>query len=141
MAENVPWYSPARWFLSSDDLEAGKAADRKLEELNRQAWQEGRITTEEYARRQEAIQNNSSDQYLLQVDGAFKEGWREGEQTVGTVIKDTVAGVAGVAGSVVAAPVKGIVAGLPWWLWLLGGLAVLVYLGALPRILAELRKL
>lgn len=139
--KTVAWYNPSDWFLSAEDIAKGAEADRRLEELNRQAWEQGKITTEEYNRRRGEIDANSSDKYQAQVDDAFREGWREGEQTVAGGFKAVVGGVTGAAGSVIGAPLRGILAGIPWWLWIVGVLAALVYLGALPRILAELRKL
>lgn len=127
-------------FLSTADREAGARADATLEELNRRAWEAGKISTAEYNRRQTASMEQSAGTYNQQIDDAFRAGWREGETNVSEAATRIVSAVGGAASSVVGAPIAGALKGVPLWAWILGGLALNHYLGGTPRLVAGLKN-
>jgi hypothetical protein len=129
------------WFYLGDEVEKGKQLDEKLASLNRDALARGVYDSGTFAEAEANRQKEDSSTYSAQIDGAFGDGWRDGEQTVVNAVEGTVGAITGAAGSVVGAPLKGLLKGIPWWLWILGVGALLTYLGMLPGVLAGARKL
>lgn len=133
----MSWLSPSSWFLSAEDIAAGRAADEKLRALNEAAAQRGSISPLELERRNQAQQDSDAGTYAPGVNGSFRQGWQEGQQNVEDVIKDTTSAIANGVGSVIAAPAKGLASGMPWWLWLIALVALLVYVGMMPGVSAS----
>lgn len=126
----MSWFS--QWLLGEGEVQKGRTADAQLAALDAAAFEAGTISADEFARRNRAREVESADTYLAQIDGAFVEGWQEGERTVQGAVASTVGGAAAVVRDVVGAPLVGVVQGLPWWAWLLGIIALLGWAGLLP---------
>lgn len=129
----------AGWWIK-DDVEEGRKLDEQLGQLNRDALQRGVWTEDQYRAAEDRRAAGSADTYAAGVVEDFSVGWKEGEQNVYEAVRDTTAGVLGVVGDVAKAPIKGILAGLPWWAWLLGIVAVLAYTGTLPGVAMAIRR-
>jgi hypothetical protein len=127
-----------KWWVPDDVVQKGASLDAQLAELDRAAFESGKISAAEYARRQRQRGMESADTYRDQVDEAFVTGWNEQKVEIQNAAKSTVAAVAKAAGDVVSAPVSGVLMGIPWWLWLVGGVAALAWFGFLPGVLAGL---
>lgn len=89
--------------------------DRKLRELNAAAVERGRMTPEQY---QEFVRRQDAQRPVdEQVGEAFVEGAKEGlekqQQAVRGALTETV---------------KAAVGFVPWWLWILAGVALVVWL-------------
>lgn len=128
------------WYLDSEDVEAGKRLDAQKAELDRKAYEDGKITGAEYERRQMADAPNLAGGYDDQVVEAFDDGWDTGKKRVSDSIESTVRSVSGTAADVLAGPLAGIAKGLPWWAWIVGGVALLAWAGLLPGVVAGLRS-
>lgn len=127
------------WYLDSEDVSTGKRLDAQKAELDRKAYEDGKISGEEYSRRQMADAPNLAGGYGDQVIEAFDDGWDTGKQNVADTIEKTVRSVSGTAADVFAGPLAGFTKGLPWWAWIAGGVALLAWLGLLPGVVAGLR--
>lgn len=136
----MSWWQPSSWFLSADEVQRGKDADARLDALNRQAWESGKIDSQEYQRRQAAAAGESASTYESQVDAAFEEGWQQGKDSVSDAVAATTRAVTGAAGSVVSAPLRGLLSGIPWWLWLAAAGVVVWKLGLAPGLVSSARR-
>lgn len=136
----MSWWNPSDWFLSDEEVKRGAELDAQIAKLDREKWESGKITTAEYERRQAAQAENAAGTYKPQVDDAFLQGWEEGKKDAIDAIAKTTSGVTKAAGDILAAPVRGILGGIPWWLWLILAAGAALYLGALPRILGALKS-
>lgn len=118
------------WLTGYDAENAARGA-RADAELNRMAQEDyltpgGRYYSEENAA---AVRRNyETDAYLNDaqaheaIDQAFDEGWQEGRQNVSNTIT-------GALNRIIADPLRAIIGGLPWWLWLAAALFVFGYFG------------
>ena len=127
------------WWVK-DDVEEGKRLDDELAALNRRALERGQWTPGQYESAEARRQENSADTYGGQVAESFNDGWTEGADNVSAVVSDTTAAILNTAGSVATAPVRGLLRGLPWWAWLVGGVALLAWSGMLPGVVAAVRS-
>lgn len=128
------------WYLDSADVDAGKRLDAQKAELDRKAFEDGKISGAEYERRQMADAPNLAGTYGDQVVEAFDDGWDTGKKRVADTIEGTVRSVSGTAADVLSGPLAGIAKGLPWWAWIVGGVALLAWAGLLPGVVAGLRS-
>jgi hypothetical protein len=86
-------------FVSQEEFDRGAAADSALERLNNQAYEQGRISSEENLRRLQNINANRLDtgaifqQEGTNVAAGFVAGWKEGADRIQSGIKNTVGGV------------------------------------------------
>ena len=127
------------WYVDQADVDKGRALDQQKAELDRKAFEDGKISAAEYERRQMADAPNAADTYRGQVNDAFDEGWADGKAAVIDTVSGTVRSVTGTAADIVGAPLAGLFKGLPWWAWIVGTVALLAWLGLLPGVIAGLR--
>jgi len=115
------------WLTGYDSENAQRAAeaDARLRQLNADAAASGRYD-------QRTVDQITAD-YATQFDTnpdtigtAFDEGWQEGRQNVSGFIS-------GAINRIVADPLRAVIGGLPWWLWLLALGALAFYLWPLLR--------
>jgi hypothetical protein len=125
-----------KWWVPEAEVQKGLALDGQLAELDRKAFEEGKISAAELARRDRERKINAADTYRDQVDREFVDTWNQQRDKIQTAAKETVAAVAKAAGDVVSAPVSGVLAGVPWWLWIVGGIAALAWFGFLPGVVS-----
>lgn len=128
-----------KWLLGVDlDAEqaASDTADAKIRALNQSAVDRGVWTPDQ---RNAADSRLESAPVTDQVAQDFQTGWNEGAANVAKATEKVISGVAGTAADVVSAPLLGVLRGLPWWLWIAGGLAAAAYFGLLPGLLAGVR--
>ncbi len=115
------------WLTGYDAANAARAAqaDAELRRLNQAKIDSGYYTPEQVAATR---RNYEADAYLDDtaarnaIDESFDQGWQEGRQNVSNTIK-------GALNRIVADPLRAVIGGLPWWLWLAAGLAVFGYFG------------
>lgn len=119
-------------WLSQDEIDRGRLADSRLDQLNRNAFEAGKISGEEYAARYGKIQASSMDALLEDPMSSpwsgFKEGLKEGAENVQGAVKNTL-----------AAPFNFAFGSIPWQVWLLGLVALAWYLGLFGRLKGALR--
>lgn len=108
----------SRWILGVD-VEAEQAKsdslDAQLRELNAEAERRGVITPEQ--RRASDARIESAAPVSDQIGSEFSAGWREGADNVSDAFTGVISGTGRVVGDAVAAPLWGVVRGLPWWAW------------------------
>lgn len=109
-----------RIFLGSEEVERGAAADKKLAELNRQAYETGLWNEAQYAQAETNRLNNAAETYGRQIGDAFTEGAKEGLAKAQEAVKGTVGTVTG-----------GALGFVPWYVWLLGAAWLALQLGVL----------
>lgn len=101
-------------YLSQDDIDAGKAAESRLDALNRDQFDAGRISDQEYTDRQSRINSSSITSMLENPEtspwSGFKEGLAEGADNVQSTIKGAI-----------AAPINFTLGAIPWQVWLIAG--------------------
>lgn len=131
----MSWYNPTSWFVDKENVEAGAAADAKLDALNAQDYgRGGRIyekieadqgTAAANSTLEEVLNNAASDATASSIEAAqedvneaFVTGWNEAYDKRTSQAK-----------SVIGAPFKVLWDSLPWYVWLLAGLALFIYLG------------
>lgn len=128
----------AGWWVK-DDVAEGKRLDDELAALNRGSLERGVWDEKTYQGAEARRQENAGETYPVQVVGAFEEGWQDGEQTISNAVQATVETITGTAQSIVTSPIRGLIRGIPWWLWLGGGIALLAYSGLLPGVISAAR--
>ncbi len=103
----------------------GDAAAAELTRLKDEKIASGYYTAEQAIQIQK---NYETDAYLNEEEAqeaigeAFDEGWEEGRQNVSNAISGTL-------NKVVGGPLRAILGGIPWWLWLAAILGVVGYFG------------
>lgn len=114
------------WFYSDPENDArGAAAAAQLEQIKNDRIASGYYNAAQAAQVQQSWE---TDAYLTpaQADAAlndaFDEGWQEGQQNVSTFIGGTL-------NKVVGSPLKAILGGIPWWVWLALIVGLFFYLG------------
>lgn len=124
------------WITGYDAENAARAAaaDAELRRMADETYIRpgGRRYTPEHAERVAA--NYETDAFLGEdaaraaIGDAFDEGWEEGRENVSGFI-------AGAANKVVGGPLRAILGGIPWWVWLAAGIYVAWRLGFLEKLL------
>ena len=102
------------WLTGYDSENAARAAeaDAKLRALNeRQATAYGEQWKAQVDRNYATQEAIGEDAQRRQIDEAFDEGWAEGRDNVSRGIKGTL--------NLLVEPLRAVLAGIPWWLWLL----------------------
>ena len=99
------------------EQERGDELDRRRLELDRQALERGRITQQEYARREAQVAEQRVD-VGAELNASFKEGAQEGYQNVTGGLR-----------AALAAPFKFIFDALPWQAFVALAVALFLYLG------------
>lgn len=101
-------------FTDKENAARGAAADAELRRIKDERIASGYYSPEQVT----AIQRSyETDAYLNEaqaqqaINGAFWEGWNDGRKNVSNAITGTL-------NRVVADPLRAIVGGIPWWLWL-----------------------
>ncbi len=115
------------WLSGYDSENAARAdaASAKVQQLNADAAASGRYDEATYAQ----IQRDYQIQFDTSPDTIsteFDAGWVEGRQNVSGFIT-------GALNRIVADPLRAVIAGLPWWLWVLALGALTFYLWPLLR--------
>jgi len=119
------------WISGHDSENAARAAqaDATLAQLNAEARDRGRYDDATWRK----IQSDYDSQFSFDpsqqedsVSDAFNEGWQEGRQNVSGFI-------GGAINKIVADPLRAVIGGLPWWLWVLALAAGAFYLWPLLR--------
>lgn len=100
------------WLTGYDSENAARAdaATAKRQQLNADALASGRYDAVTYAQ----IQRDYQEQFDTNpdtIDTAFQEGWAEGRGNVSGFIS-------GAIDKIVADPLRAVIGGLPWWLWI-----------------------
>lgn len=126
-------------FLGAEEIARGERLDAQKAELDRAAWEAGKITAEEWDRRKLGDAPNAASTYPQQVDHAFDQGWLEGKESVKRTVAGVVGGTTGTVRDLIEGPVAGFFRGLPWWGWIALGIVALAWSGALPGVLSGLR--
>jgi alanine dehydrogenase len=112
--------------------------DAQLAEVNEEARTTGRIDEATYQKTVEhlAAQMAATENIQGEVNEAFVEGWIEGYENELAILESIPEYAGRIVGDVTAAVGRGagkglgsILGGIPWWLWLAGGVALFVYLG------------
>ena len=115
------------WISGYDESGAAKAAaaDVERKRLAQIDVERGYLNPEVYAQYQRDYETDAFlDSIAAQnvIEESFDEGWQEGRQNVSNAISGTL-------NRIIADPLRAIIGGLPWWLWLAAGLAVFGYFG------------
>lgn len=131
----MSWYNPTSWFIDEKNVDAGAAADAKLQAMNAKDYGKGgdlynQVAATEGTAAADAnlatvLANQATDATVAsvveaeaQVNQAFVEGLGEAydERT-------------GQARAVLNAPFKVLWDSVPWYFWLLGAAGLFLYLG------------
>lgn len=119
------WAEKLFYGESSADLQAeSDELDRKLAEQNQKALERGAITPEVFQQTQDNIAAGRIDAQG-EINQAFDEGWDEGKANIRQTVGDVVTSPLGL---------------ISWKIWILGGLALLVYMGGWARLRNILKK-
>lgn len=114
--------------VSQEEIDRGRAADSRLQELNQEKFDSGKWNAQQYADSNARLHASSLDELISNPDSSpwagFKDGLEEGVANVQSGIKGTL-----------AAPINFTLGSIPWQIWALVGLYVAWRLGALDRIL------
>lgn len=126
------------WLTGYDEENAQRAAaaDAEIKRINA-----AKVASGYYNQAQaEAIARNAeTDAYLdsiaaqTAIEESFDEGWQEGRENVSNAISGTL-------NRILADPLRAIIGGLPWWLWLAAGLAAFAYFGGFRWIKKALAR-
>lgn len=133
------WQDFKNWVTGYDaeNAAAAAAADETSRRLATEAYSLGgrSYTPENW----EAVQAGwtregsfSREAAEAEIDKAFDEGWREGQENVASAIKGTI-------NKVVGGPLVAILSGIPAWVWIVG-LLYLAWTFGLLRNLIPSRK-
>lgn len=114
-------------WLSQEDIDRGRDATNKLDELNRKAFEVGKINDQEYQERTARLHSTDVENLLTDPNSSplqgFKEGFEEGAANVQSAIKETI-----------RAPITFGLGAIPWQAWLIVGLFVAWKLGAFKKL-------
>ena len=134
------------WFTGLDRENAQRAelADAKLRAIVQKQRDDGYYSDAQWQQIQADQKSESfpdagyvsSDAFTGRADDSivqgFQAGWEEGRQNVSNAIGGTV-------NKLVADPLRAILGGIPWWVWLLGIGFLLWYFGGLNVLKRKLR--
>lgn len=123
------------WISGYDDENAALAAnaDAVRQQLNAEARDRGRYDDATWRKIQADYDKQFSFDPRQQEDDitdAFEEGWSEGRGNVSNFISNAL-------NKIVADPLRAVIGGLPWWLWVLALGALGFYLWPLLRPLVR----
>lgn len=116
-----------------EEQRIGAEQDAKIKAYQDQKLADQEWTPAQYETAQEHWVAGQTGDVVAQVDQAFEEGWDEGKDNISSGIKGTL-------NKVVADPIKALLGGLPWWLWLGAGLAVFFYFGGAGWLKKQMEK-
>lgn len=122
------WFKDAETWVESKvtgvDLAAeqarGDQLDQTIAQQQQQALDQGIWTQDQYDKAQADAAQGATGDVTQQVTDAAEQGAIEGLQNLQQGVKNTLAGT-----------IDGIFGLIPWQLWILGGIALFVYLGGL----------
>ena len=122
----MSWYAP-NWLTGYDEENAqrGAAAAAERERIRQNEIAAGKFDPDALRRMQQDYASEVPFGVAAQeasIDEAFDEGWQEGRQNISSTIKNTL-------NRIVADPLRAVIGGLPWWLWVGGALALFGWLG------------
>jgi hypothetical protein len=139
----MAWLGLDRVFLgySLDELQKeSNQLDARKDQLDREDLDRGFWTPQIYEQA-EANDQAPTSAYNQDVKGsvnqAFGEGWTEGRQNVSSGIKGFLNGVL----RVVVEPLRAILGGIPWWLWIAAIAGVFLYFGGWKLVRKQLAKI
>jgi len=113
------------WLYGADDLQKqGDTLDGQLRDINERDYGPGGryYTPDNYTRTQDNLASGATGDVSQQLDDAFQEGLDEGANNVTGVISG--------AFKLIGKGLGAVLLGVPAWAWLLGIVALWVYLGA-----------
>jgi len=127
-------------YLWGVDLEAeqrrGQQLDADLAELNRRKLESGQYTQEEYQRAEANRLAGATGNVAGEVRSEFYAGAREGANNVLNFPGQVVGTVGQGAGQLLG----GVLAAVPWWVWLGGLAALFVWMGGLTLLKGRLAQ-
>lgn len=141
------WYNPATWEIvtgyNAAELQQKSAElDAQLAALNEEARATGTISDQTYQATVEHLASQAAETATIgdQLDAATVEGFVQGYQNELAVLESIPKYAGRVTGDVLWAVTSGVTGGagsilgkffgaLPWWIWVGGATAVLIYLG------------
>jgi hypothetical protein len=130
------WISKTFWGVDLDEEQRrSDAADAAKDVQDRYLLDTGVWAQSQY---DEAQRNKLSDtsaygqNVKADVNSAFAQGWKEGAQNVSSTIS-------GAFNRIIADPLRAVVFGLPWWLWLAALLFVFGYFGGFRWLKTKLK--
>lgn len=112
-------------FIDQADVDAGRLADNRLEQLNRKAFDQGLWTDEEWAGISKRMADAKYDNQVAESSpwSGFQEGFAEGAANVQDTIKKGI-----------AAPLNFTLGAIPWQVWAVAGLFLAFKLGLLNKV-------
>lgn len=116
-------------WVSDDTSQKDRDAEAKLREMNQQERELGIIDQDTYTQMEANLAAGNIDTLLTDPNSSPTEGFKEGLAEGAENIRGAVTSVASVGLSIV-----------PWWVYALAGLAVLIYFGPLLAPMLALRK-
>lgn len=116
--------------VSQETIDSGRAADSRLLELNRAAFEKGTWNEEQYLASNARLHTSSMEELISNPDSSpwqgFQEGLAEGAANVQGGIKKTL-----------AAPFNFTFGAIPWQIWAAVGVFLAFKLGLFDKLLAR----
>ena len=112
-------------FQDKENAARGAAADAELRRIKDERIASGYWTPEQIEAVNRSYETDAflnDDQAQAAIGEAFAEGWQDGRRNVSATISGTL-------NRIVFDPVRAVVGGVPWWLWLVGLAFALWYFG------------
>ena len=137
----MPWYNPVSWYLDSDNIAAGAAADAGNAQITNSLASQGLMTQADAAAANAHYAAGAADSTIegatAQVNDAFIEGAREGlaaELNFFTnILPDGI-------NKTLSTILKAIFKAIPWWAWIIGAAALFVWMGGLALLQGSLKR-
>ena len=122
------------WWTGTDkEIERGKALDSNVDAYQKKQLAAGAWSQDQYVQAQKNLYADGPDTYSAQVSGGFEEGWADGRKNVSGAIKGTI-------NTVIGEPLRAILGGIPWWVWVAGIGWVLWKFGVLGTLVKKVVK-
>lgn len=140
----MSWYNPTSWFIDKQGVEAGAAADAKLDALNAKEYGVGGSN---YNRIAEAEGRAAANRTLAEVmkEDATALSYSDATDDVNSAfvsgLGDAYDERTGQARSVLNAPFQVLFDSVPWYFWLIGLGALFLYLGGGQVVRKHIGKL
>ena len=143
----MSWYNPVTWYLDEANTKAAADAQAKnaaftADYVARHANDQGFDATQYQA---DVVKNTASEQQTTGVDYSSQDAavnsseaavTKEFQNTISTNLKDGL----NVVGGGLWATLRTVLAGIPWWLFVITGAAIFLYFGGLPWLRRQFKK-